>query len=477
MCVPNVMAAYLSPEKGPGRSESPIMIVTNDLQGQQQQQPPHIRQRSVVTLEVPEEAITERSPILMDHKPTDDGDSSTLTTIIEEAAEAPYSVYSPRTKAFLVTLISGASFFSPMTSTICIPAITPIAKSLGVTLELIYVSITAYMIFQGLSPTLFGSVSDALGRRPLYFVCMVLYLAANVGCALAPTYPVLLVMRCFQACGCSPLIALGAGGLGDITEASERGTYIGIFNCASMLAATAGPLVGGGMTYTYGWRSLFWFLLVLAFIFLIFLCVFLPETCRSKVGNGSIHVKGSYLFRPLIDLRRKEERERPPDMSTIRAKKKPRILDPIMLLFNLDIFLILILTTLVYSAGIMVNVSLPVVFLNTYSMTEMQIGLGFLSLGLGNILGSLLSGKFLDWEFKSVQRQHNEQTGEQYHRRSGHLGHFPIEEARLKRVWILLLVFASAIIILGWTMEKGVNLSVPMIMLFFSMRLLVVVVD
>lgn len=40
-----------------------------------------------------------------------------------------------------------------------------------------------------------GSLADSAGRRPAYFICFIVYICANVGCALAPNYPALLVLR------------------------------------------------------------------------------------------------------------------------------------------------------------------------------------------------------------------------------------------------------------------------------------------
>lgn len=64
-------------------------------------------------------------------------------------------------------------------------------------------------IFQGLSPSLWGSLADQWGRRPVYLCTMVVYLGANIGLALAPNYPALLVLRMLQAFGSSSVIAIG----------------------------------------------------------------------------------------------------------------------------------------------------------------------------------------------------------------------------------------------------------------------------
>lgn len=65
------------------------------------------------------------------------------------------------------------------------------------------------MIFQGISPAFWGSLSDAWGRRPVYLSTIVVYMGSCIGLALAPSYAALLVLRMLQAFGSSSVIAIG----------------------------------------------------------------------------------------------------------------------------------------------------------------------------------------------------------------------------------------------------------------------------
>lgn len=96
------------------------------------------------------------------------------------------------------------------------------------------------MIFQGLSPSFWGSLADLWGRRPVYLATLVVYMGSCIGLALAPHYYVLLILRMLQAFGSSSVIAIGAGVVGDIATPSERGSYFGLFSMGQML----GPVIG-----------------------------------------------------------------------------------------------------------------------------------------------------------------------------------------------------------------------------------------
>lgn len=65
-------------------------------------------------------------------------------------------------------MASWAGFFSPVSGQIYFPALVPLATDLHVSNSLINLTLTSYMIFQGLAPTFVGDFADAAGRRPAY---------------------------------------------------------------------------------------------------------------------------------------------------------------------------------------------------------------------------------------------------------------------------------------------------------------------
>ena len=70
-------------------------------------------------------------------------------------------------------------------------------------LELMNLTITAYLICQGIVPSIFGDLADMVGRRPVYLLVFLIYFSANIGLALQNSYPALLVLRMLQSTGSS----------------------------------------------------------------------------------------------------------------------------------------------------------------------------------------------------------------------------------------------------------------------------------
>jgi MFS family permease len=96
-------------------------------------------------------------------------------------------------------------------------------------MQLVALSITVYMLFQGIAPSLWGPLADSYGRRPILLSTLIVYILANLGLALAPSFKVLMLFRGIQAVGSASTIAIGAGVIGDIAVAGERGGFMGLF--------------------------------------------------------------------------------------------------------------------------------------------------------------------------------------------------------------------------------------------------------
>lgn len=96
----------------------------------------------------------------------------------------PYSTSTKRQKRLIVFLVAFAGMFSPLSSFIYYPAITSLSKDLHVSIELINLTITSYMVVSGIEPAVIGDLADITGRRWVYILTISIYCAANVGLAL-----------------------------------------------------------------------------------------------------------------------------------------------------------------------------------------------------------------------------------------------------------------------------------------------------
>jgi MFS family permease len=380
-----------------------------------------------------------------------------ITTIPPE----PYTIYTPLQKALIITLVAIAATFSGFAGNIYFPAIPSIVSSLNVSAELINLTVTSYMIFQGLAPSIWGAVADVHGRRVTYICTFIVFIGACIGLAQTTHYYQLVILRCLQSAGSASTIAIGSGVVGDITMREERGGFMGIYQGATLSPVAIGPVIGGVLAQTLGWHSIFWFLTIYAGVFLVVMIVILPETLRSMVGNGSKPAKGlSMSLLAYIQLKRHPDTrpnrlERTTSSSSGSKRLSVDVLGPIKIICSIEVTLIIIFMSVYYTVWQMVIASLSTLFKRTYHLSELQIGLTFLGNGLGCIVGTLTTGKFLDFDYRRFKSKF-----------TGEAEDFPLENARLRTIWVWAPLQIASVLVFGWTLQYNIHLSVPIICTF-----------
>ncbi|KZT34073.1 MFS general substrate transporter [Sistotremastrum suecicum HHB10207 ss-3] len=385
-----------------------------------------------------------------------------------------YSVYSKREKWFLVSLASLSALLSPLTANIYFPALPVLSTQFHKSLELINLTVTSYMVFQGIAPAFWAPIADRYGRRLVFIMCLSTLSLSCVGLALTPTnaYWLLLLLRCFQAAGSASTVAISAGLIVDIAEPAERGGFLGVYSLGPMAGPAFGPIIGGALSGSLGWRAIFWFMCIFAGCVLVVIILVLPETLRSLVGDGSI--PPPRFLRPVIrfgNYTTGNNSQRPP--------KKPWA-NPARLFVNPDVVLILLPNAVVCAVYYGVSTTISILFQQKYPfLTQTDIGLCYIAIGGGCIPGSYVNGKLLDRHYKAAEREYKAKKAESSSENPEESEkprspfeqkmdvNFPLERARLQMIPYNLAVFVACTVGYGWSLEAGVHISVPLILSFF----------
>jgi MFS family permease len=388
-------------------------------------------------------------------------DNEKALEAVNAASPEPYTIYTTGQKGLIIALVAVAATFSGFAGNIYFPAIPSIVDDLSVSAELVNLTVTSYMIFQGLAPSIWGAVADVHGRRITYICTFMVFIGACIGLAETRHYYQLVILRCLQSAGSASTIAIGSGVVGDITRREERGGYMGIYQSALLSPVAIGPIIGGVLAQTLGWHSIFWFLTIYAGVFLAVMIVVLPETLRSIVGNGSKPAKGlSLSLLSYIQLKRHPESrphrlERTTSSGSVTKRLSVDVLGPLKIICSIEVTLVIIFMSIYYTVWQMVIASLSTLFKRTYHLTELQIGLTFLGNGLGCIVGTLTTGKFLDFDYRRFKSKF-----------TGEMEDFPLDKSRLRTVWLWAPLQIASVLVFGWTLRYSVHLSVPIICTF-----------
>ncbi|KAH9081526.1 MFS general substrate transporter [Lactarius deliciosus] len=382
-----------------------------------------------------------------------------------DTVEIPHSIFTPKEKWFLVSLASLSALFSPFTANIYFPVIPTISKDFHKSIELINLTVTMYMIIQGLAPMFWGTLSDHRGRRPIMITCLTTLSLSCVGLALVPTsaYWLLMLLRCFQAAGSASTYALGAGIIADISTPAERAGFIGIYGVGPMVGPTLGPVIGGVLSQRFHWRAIFWFLCISSALWGLVLFLFLPETLRAIVGNGSVPA-GRIYTPPVPIIGRHRVTKLPGEL----PPRKP-LTNPFTMLTYPDVFILLFANGTFFAVFYGVTASLSTSFEGVYPhLTQTELGLCFLGIGGGMFIGTILSGKLMDANYRKIRDNlvvPQAQTESKKAVDPGSLhDSFPIERARLLITPYLVVVYTSCVIGYGWSLQAKVSIAVPLIL-------------
>ncbi|GIJ90376.1 hypothetical protein Asppvi_009330 [Aspergillus pseudoviridinutans] len=377
--------------------------------------------------------------------------------------DSPYSIYDTKEKLLIVIVVSIAGCFSPLATNTYLPALTSIASDLHVNNTLINLTVTIYLIFQGLAPAFFGQWADSSGRRPAYIACFVIFITSNIGLALQKSYAALLVLRGLQSAGSSSTVALSSAVISDIVATAERGVYVGYSFTGFLLGQTLAPALGGLLTSFLGWPWIFWFLAIFSGVFFIGMLLFLPETSRKLVGNGSRPPPRWSMC--LLNLRRMEPRTKFPTGNSIAIRRHiPNPFHVLRVLAEKEAGLIILTQGINFCCFLAISTSLTSLFKTIYDFNDVKIGLCFLPLGAGGVTASYTQGILTDWNYRRHAKRLGriDPTG-----RWQDIHDFPIERARVEILPPLACLQCVGFIAYGWVLRYSQLVAGSLVLLFF----------
>ncbi|MFF3744757.1 MFS transporter [Streptomyces kronopolitis] len=140
-------------------------------------------------------------------------------------------------------------------------------------------TIDAYTLVLASLLMLAGSTADRLGRRRVFLVGLVVFAVGSLLCSLAPGLGWLVVFRMVQAVGGSMLNPVAMSIITNtFTEPRERARAIGVWGGVVGISMAAGPVVGGLLVQTVGWRSIFWINVPIGALAIFLTLRYIPES-------------------------------------------------------------------------------------------------------------------------------------------------------------------------------------------------------
>jgi EmrB/QacA subfamily drug resistance transporter len=161
----------------------------------------------------------------------------------------------PRIPAFVIAVALG-NLLVPLNSTMIVVALPLIGRDLGADRGTLAWLVTSYLIAMASLQPIAGRLGDRFGRRRFMLGALVYFIAASVGCAVAPNLLVLVLFRLQQAIAAAAVVPNSLALLRGESVGGKAGTYFGISGATTSIGAAIGPLLGGLLS-AFDWRLIF----------------------------------------------------------------------------------------------------------------------------------------------------------------------------------------------------------------------------
>jgi EmrB/QacA subfamily drug resistance transporter len=153
-----------------------------------------------------------------------------------------------------------------------------------------------------------GSMSDRFGRRSVFQIGLTLFCAGSLACSLAHSTGGLILFRAMQGLGASMLNPVALSIVANVfPEPRDRARAIGIWGAVSGVSLALGPVIGGALTQSIGWRAIFWINLPIGLAAILLAARFVPESKAPRarafdpVGQALVFVGLTSLTYAVIE--------------------------------------------------------------------------------------------------------------------------------------------------------------------------------
>ncbi len=174
-----------------------------------------------------------------------------------------------------------ATFLAAIEGTIVSTAMPTIVSDLG-GLTLISWVVSVYMLTSAVTAPIYGKLADLFGRKPVFVIGTIIFLAGSMLSGLAQTMEQLIWFRAFQGIGAGSIITITFTIIGDIYPFEQRGKVQGYMSGIWGISGIVGPLTGGFLVDYVSWRWIFYINLPFGIISIILIWLSLHENLEKK---------------------------------------------------------------------------------------------------------------------------------------------------------------------------------------------------
>ncbi|MFE2971485.1 MFS transporter [Streptomyces sp. NPDC059340] len=225
----------------------------------------------------------------------------TATTHPIQPLDPVQPVLSARRRWTVLAVCCLSMFLVGLDTTIVNVGLPAIGHGLGIGTRSLEWTVDAYTLVLASLLISSGALADRFGRRRVFQVGLVVFGAASLVCAIAPSVGMLIAARAVQGIGASMLspVALAIV-VNAMPDPRERAQAIGVWASVFGLSMAAGPVTGGALIAGFGWRSVFWINAPVIVAALVLSALFVPESRAPRAQR--LDLPGQALLTVVIGV-------------------------------------------------------------------------------------------------------------------------------------------------------------------------------
>jgi len=187
---------------------------------------------------------------------------------------------------FVASVVAGlASFLAPFMGSSINIALPSIGRQFGTNAVTLGWVATGYLLGAAVGLVPLGRLADIIGRKKIFVLGILTYSSSTILSALSPSITALIAFRVLEGIGGAMIFGTGVAILTSVFPPDQRGRALGINTAATYTGLSLGPVLGGVLTFHFGWRSIFLFNLPLCFLIIILVLRKLPGEWAEAAGE------------------------------------------------------------------------------------------------------------------------------------------------------------------------------------------------
>jgi Bcr/CflA subfamily drug resistance transporter len=167
-----------------------------------------------------------------------------------------------------------------------LPAFPSIMREFAVSESIVQLTLSSWLLGDGLAQLIFGPLSDRIGRRPVIFGGGFVFILSCIGCIYVRDMNLFIIIRFFQGAAVCSVGVAGYAAIHESFEDSKAVRLIAMMSIIVVLAPMLGPIVGGYIVTYHNWQMIFTIVMWINIVAMTGLYFAMPETLVNKNHNS-----------------------------------------------------------------------------------------------------------------------------------------------------------------------------------------------